>query len=252
MTVKIVRSPRAPALDLGEALKKAQALLKIQGKQSVPSEIAAKHLGYSGKNNGAAARALGALKQFGLVDTNSKGDIAVSKDVETYQFNPNADQRRQLVLRWVTTPRVYADLLAKAGDMLPSDEMLRYQLIDMGFLPPAASESLKTFKASVDFARYFDHVGGKASAGSSAADDTSDADSSAAAEATEARVVGATAQPAAAVPSAPAPGFDRIPVRLSKGRRAWLELPTPFYEADKELLKRQIDLIFADEEEQIP
>jgi hypothetical protein len=40
---------------------------------------------------------------------------------------------------------------------------------------------------------------------------------------------------------------DRIPVRLSKGRKAWLIIPTPFYEADKARLKAQIDFLLTEE-----
>jgi NAD(P)H dehydrogenase (quinone) len=43
--------------------------------------------------------------------------------------------------------------------------------------------------------------------------------------------------------------YDRIPVRLTAGRKAWLEIPTPLYVADKERLKAQIDLLLAEDEE---
>ena len=43
--------------------------------------------------------------------------------------------------------------------------------------------------------------------------------------------------------------YDRIPVRLSAGRKAWLEIPTPLYAADKARLKAQIDLLLAEDEE---
>lgn len=43
--------------------------------------------------------------------------------------------------------------------------------------------------------------------------------------------------------------YDRIPVRLTAGRKAWLEIPTPFYAADKARLKAQIDLLLAEDDE---
>jgi hypothetical protein len=43
--------------------------------------------------------------------------------------------------------------------------------------------------------------------------------------------------------------FDKIPVRLSGGRRAWLFIPDPFLQADKQRLKAQIDLILAQDDE---
>lgn len=43
--------------------------------------------------------------------------------------------------------------------------------------------------------------------------------------------------------------YDRIPVRLTAGRKAWLEIPSPLYAADKARLKAQIDLLLAEDEE---
>jgi hypothetical protein len=42
-------------------------------------------------------------------------------------------------------------------------------------------------------------------------------------------------------------GDDKIPVRLTEGRKAWLIVPTPFYEADKVRLKAQIDLLLTED-----
>jgi hypothetical protein len=42
--------------------------------------------------------------------------------------------------------------------------------------------------------------------------------------------------------------YDRIPIRLTGGRRAYVEVPTPLYESDKLRLKAQIDLLLADED----
>ncbi len=62
--------------------------------------------------------------------------------------------------------------------------------------------------------------------------------------------------PSPAVPAAPINAvaqndegdLDRIPVRLPGGRRAWLLIPAPFYNADKARLKAQIDLLFTEED----
>jgi hypothetical protein len=40
---------------------------------------------------------------------------------------------------------------------------------------------------------------------------------------------------------------DRIPIRLPGGRRAWLEIPPVFYEADKARIKAQIDLLLTED-----
>jgi hypothetical protein len=44
-------------------------------------------------------------------------------------------------------------------------------------------------------------------------------------------------------------GIDRIPIRLAGGRRAWIEIPSPFFSADRERLKKHIDLLLTDDED---
>jgi len=39
-------------------------------------------------------------------------------------------------------------------------------------------------------------------------------------------------------------------VRLAGGRRAWIEIPTPFYLSDKRRIKAQIDLLLTDDEDE--
>jgi len=42
--------------------------------------------------------------------------------------------------------------------------------------------------------------------------------------------------------------INRIPVRLSRGRKAWLIIPQTFLQADKERLKAQIKLLITNDE----
>lgn len=243
---KIVRSPRAPSFSLEESLRNALTLYEGNGKHLIPAEVAAKALGYSGANNGSAARALASMKSFGLLESNNKGDLAVSGDVEGYKYAPDDEHKQELLVRWLRLPKIYAELLDEYHDRLPSDQAIRYKLIKMGFLPSAAEECLKNLKASVQFSRYYDRP--------SEPDDLSN-ESGMMGEASPPEAPSSPASPAnSSSPAAPTQSAtpthsaDRIPVRLSRGRRAWIEIPSPLYKADKDLLKAQIDLIFTDEE----
>jgi len=248
------RSPRAPSVDLEESLRKAQKLYEKEGKHAIPADLAVKHLGYSGINNGSAARALASLKFFGLVDSNNKGDVAASRDVEDYVHTPDEKEKQNLLIRWLRAPKIYAELLDEYSERLPSEQAIRYRLIKMGFLPPAADDAMKTFKASVDFARYFERQTGSPAMIEDGLD-TSDV------QAEELDRRGALIPERAAIrnlpvveyrpanPVLPQAEVDRIPVRLSGGRKAAIEVPTPLYEADKEILRRQIDLLFTDDED---
>lgn len=279
---KITRSPRAPSFALDESVASAIKLYEANGKHSIPAEVAAKTLGYSGMNNGSAARALASLKSFGLLISNNKGDVAVSPDIETYQYAPDEGHRRDQLVRWLRAPKIYDELLNEYHDRLPSDQVIKYKLIKMGFLPNAAEECLKNFRSSVDFANYFStrpekedalELGGEQWSGendkpltllghqnqqsftglTSLSLGTSPLLSSQTSRTPilqRPKIQGAleaVSDPFLAL--APSEDFDRIPVRLSKGRRAWIQVPMPLYKADKEILINQINLILTDEED---
>ncbi len=225
-------------MPLNEAIDGALRIYEKERRHPVPVDVAAQHLGYKSANNGAALKALASIRYFGLLERPQEGQLAVSKDVETYRFNPSEEERAQLLRRWLKTPPVFAELLDKFTDGMPSDGNLRFELIQRGFFPEAADGLLPVLKSSVEFARYYAQPEASLGAGS------------------EKEIIAATQAPngpseAATRPTEPtvAANVDRIPVRLAGGRRAWLEIPTPFYEADKLRIKNQIDLLLTEEDE---
>ena len=209
---KIVRSPRAPSFSLEESVKNALTIYEGNGKHSIPTEVAAKALGYSGSNNGSAARALASMKSFGLLDPNNKGDVSVSVDVEGYRYAPDDSHRQKLLIQWLRNPKVYSELLDEYHDRLPSDQAIRYKLIKMGFLPAAAEECLKSFRASVDFARYFEQR-----------EETERSDGSEWLGAGSASEV----QPASAFPLAPTPISAQVPAPAPQGSAPASNARTP-------------------------
>ena len=240
MPVKINRSPRAPSLDLDEAVRMALKLYEKEGKHFVPSELAVRHWGYSGMNNGSAIRALAAMRSYGLVESKNNREVAASKDIEIYAFAPDANLKQQLLVKWLKAPKVFADLLKEYEDRLPSDQALRFKLIQNGFGPSAAEETAKNFRISVDFADYY------AQANRPSQNEVTE---SAEASAEDEQLLGGASEPRpSSAPRNASIEFDRIPVRLSGGRRAAIEVPTPLFAADKAVLKRQIDLLFTDDE----
>ncbi len=233
------KSPRAPSLPLEEALTRALLVYGKENRHEVPVEVVAQDMGYSGAKNGTALAALASLRYFGLVERPRDGMLSITKDVETYKFAPDESIRRQLLKKWAETPPVFAELLQKYAGTLPSDATIRFDLIQMGFTPSGASDCLSVFRKSVDFAHYLDggEVENEASPTSS--------------ETTAPTVPVSTAisQPITEVRVA-ADDADRIPIRLPGNRRAWLEIPAPFYETDKARIKAHIDLLLTDDEEE--
>ena len=205
----------------------------------------AQNLGYKGSSSGTALSALAALRYYGLLERPREGLLAITKDVEAYKFAPTELLRRSFLVNFLRRPALFAELLDKYSTGLPSDATLKYDLIQRGFLPASAASLVAVFRRSVDYAQFYEHGD---------VDDAQEVERAvdSLTEAAEpqpgSQTVPARARPAPGLPIDD-PEIDRIPVRLPGGRRAWLSIPTPFYAADKERLKAQIDLLLTEEDE---
>ena len=238
------KSPRAPSIPLEEALDKALRVYEKEKRYPAPTEVVAQDMGYKSANNGAALSALASLRYFGLLEKPEDGKLAVSKDVENYQYAPDPKIKSELLLKWLRAPAIFADLLDRYPEGLPSDANLRFDLMKRGFSPAAGDSAVSVFRRSAEFAGYTpsslprseSNQGEQLTGEAILENGTAPAAS---------RVVGVSK------PTQPSEfsvdDTDKIPVRLSEGRKAWLVIPTPFYEADKLRLKAQIDLLLTED-----
>jgi hypothetical protein len=232
------KSPRAPSVSLEQAIDGAIKVYEKERRHPAPVEAVAQHLGYKSANNGAALKAMASIRYYGLLERPSEGMLAVSKDVESYQYAPSPELRRELVRKWLKTPPVFSDLLDKYSDGLPSDANLRFEFIQRGFLPDSVDSAVSVFRNSVNFAQYYEALPTEKKS-EPIATPMGEPDAGL-------PLLGELSERSRDVPS----NTDRIPIRLPGSRRAWLEIPSPFYASDKERLKKQIDLLLTEEDEQ--
>lgn len=230
------KSPRAPSIALDEAVERALGIYEKERRHAAPVDVIAQNLGYKSANNGSALSAIASLRSFSLLEKAQEGKLAVSKDVETYRFTPAEELKSSLRIKWLRSPGIFSQLLDGYAGGLPSDATLRFDLIQRGFSPGSAESTLGVFKKSVEFARYFEQQPSATETELSALVDDEVEDPS------------LPPSDRARAPTSESAGADRIPVRLAGGRRAWLEIPTPFYEADKPRLIAQIQLILTEDE----
>ncbi|HVI53632.1 MAG TPA: hypothetical protein VM621_01115 [Luteibacter sp.] len=244
------KSPRSPSVALDEALERALRAYDRDRLHAAPTEVFAQNVGYKGANNGAALGVLASLRYYGLAERPSEGMLALTKAVEDYRFAPEEHMRQSLLKTFLRSPPLYDELLSKYATGLPSDANLRYELIQRGFSPSGAESALTAFKRSVEFAGYFDHERERDAAMAQMNQLAGWPESNAAAQFQP--VTGGRgddlAAPTRDADTPSAEENDRIPVRLPGGRRAWLIIPSPFYEADKSRLKAQIDLLLTEED----
>lgn len=234
------RSPRAPSIPLSEAIDRAIKVYDAEGKHPAPYDVVAKHIGYTNPSSGAAATTLASLRYYGLLERPKEGFLAASRDLETYKFAPDDAVRHQLLVKWVSNPPLFADLLTTYTDSLPSDGNLKFDLIKRGFKSTTADECVAAFRDSVTLARYYEKVGLERS--------EAPATSNAMVSDEKNRLLSKSEYDTPKIGSETS-GMDQIPVRLSGGRRAWVIVPTPFYETDKQRLMAQINLLLTDGEQ---
>ncbi len=242
------KSPRAPSIPLDEAIEKALRVYEKERLHPAPTNVIAQHMGYKDANNGRALGALASLRYYGLVERHSNGLLSVTKDVENYKFAPNEETSHAYLRRFLTAPPLLAELLERYSSGLPSDGNLRYELIQRGFLPSTAESLVGVFRRSTEFAQAF---------GQQPTEEPSpqpivveEEEIEVASPAIQSAPVGNyQAQPRKDDRASEESGHDRIPVRLSGSRRAWLLIPHEFREVDKAQLKAQIDLLLTDDQE---
>jgi hypothetical protein len=245
------KSPRAPSMPLDEAITRVLRVYEKERRHPAPTDVVAQHMGYKSSNSGAALSALASVRYYGLLERPSEGKLAVTKDVESYSFNPSEAARAELLVKWLKTPPVFGDLLEQYQGNLPSEPTIRYDLIQRGFSPIAAESVLSVFQRSVQFARYFDRLGkesGEAPGVTAPAKPEANVESSYDGSIVRDSSPGPEPSNASAPADRGSSDLDRIPVRLAGNRRAYLLIPTPFYVADKSRLKAQIDLLLTDDE----
>jgi len=239
------KSPRAPSMALDEAIDKALRVYEKERRHPAPADLVAKHMGYKGANSGSALQAMASMRYYGLMERQGEGKLAVAKEVESYKFAPSEEIHRELLIHWLKAPQIFADLLEKYHDGLPSDANLRYELIQRGFLPIGAESLIPVFRKSVEFARYFESAGEQPKN----IEEPSKIVEAVTPELAYEEIENPSVTSSSAVESIPdGSKLDKIPVRLSGGRRAWLVIPEPFFDADKKRLKDQIDLLLTEDE----
>lgn len=270
------KSPRFPTLALEEAISRAEKIYKAEGRHPTAVEVMLKHLGYNSKN-GASVQVIASLRYWGLIDRPKEGFLAVTKEFEQFHYAPDEKFRQKLLIGFFTSPPLFAELLTRYGDRLPSDASLKFDLIQRGFLPSAADVCLNVFKKSMEYCNYNlsanvelrsdENEGENEQAEGDEEDGPNETDLSAEVGSVPANSEADTKRgglaPRQSIDATAPKGsstvgthlqlgdvgeMDQIPVRLGGGRRAWLVIPSPFYEADKARLKAQIELLLADDE----
>lgn len=143
-----VRSPNYPAMDLEAALEAVRPAWKAENRNKMSRTVLARHMGYTSLN-GRALGKIGAVRAYGLID--GSGDVLhISDDAIIALAAPDKhDFRvRDAMLRLALKPQLFQDL-RKEYATLPSEENVRFNLVQRHFTEDAAGKAAKSFLATM-------------------------------------------------------------------------------------------------------
>src|SRR3954470_13030752 len=147
------RSPSFPFINLREALARARALFEIEGRNEAPIEAAARHWGYS-EGSSTTNRTVAALAALGLLEVKDRKVRLTGRAVKILADDREpSPERERLIQEAALLPSLHRKLRERYGGDSPSDETLRYHLIDAeGFIKGSATAFIRLFRETLEFA----------------------------------------------------------------------------------------------------
>lgn len=226
------RSPNYPAISLRDAVEAVRAIYDKEKKTQVSGEVLAKALGYSSLSGNARVK-IAALKKYGLLEGDERKGMRVS-DLAVRILYPHSDEDRQQSLRNAAfRPETFSTLFADFSDA--SDEAMRSHLINkLDFSPLGAKQLIAAFRDTVDFSEV-----DKASYTEAETSDKKEAD-----------FMQQSHQLASTEVTAKTGETWVWPLSKPREVKAELRITGDFTRADLDRLKRQIDILGEDLEDQ--
>lgn len=147
----VERGVQYPADSIAEALGMLEKVKSAVGMGAAKRELIANALGYK-TMSGHAARRLGALSHYGLIERAGKGAARISPLGKAILMPTSDAERARSIVDAVKMPNLFATLIAKhAGHALPT--MLANLLArEHGVNASVAESAANTFRESVEYA----------------------------------------------------------------------------------------------------
>lgn len=155
------RSPSYPDIDLREAIEKAQVLWERENRNLAPVTTIQEHWGYK-PNTGPGVRAVAALKKFGLLVDEGRGDDRRARLTDlgmsiVLDEREASTDRSEAIREAALFPPIHSSLWEEYEGNLPSDNTLRFVLQrDLRFSPTGADALIREFRSTIEFAKLED------------------------------------------------------------------------------------------------
>lgn len=143
------RSPNYPALSLEQALAAAEKLWKAEKRTAVSHETAALALGYKSLS-GLARVAIGAMRQYGLIEKAEKGHVRVS-DLAIAILHGHGDERDIALAQAGLAPSLFLEL-SRTHQEASEAAISSYLITKKQFAEDGARRAARAFRATIAFA----------------------------------------------------------------------------------------------------
>lgn len=144
------RSPNCPQITFREAIEKGRKVYEKEHVHPTAKEVVAQDLGYSGIN-GRSLSLIGALRQYGILEGTGEA-LRVSQDAVSYFERDEGPEKDAATQRMIFAPTLFGELREQFPDKLPSEGNLRHTLVTKGFLPKAAEDVIRVYRANTELA----------------------------------------------------------------------------------------------------
>jgi hypothetical protein len=149
------RSPSYPSLTLEASIRRARAILQLEGRNEATEAVIFSDWGYKSKS-GPAIGTLAAVKAFGLLvpgrvaNTYRLSELALRIILDEREDDT---ERRTAIQTAAINPPMHKVLWEKYGAALPSDSNMAYFLrVERQFTDPGAKQFIDLYKATLAFA----------------------------------------------------------------------------------------------------
>lgn len=127
-----------------EAATKARAIYDKEHTHPADKNVIAEDLGYTSLS-GASLSAIGALRQYGLLEPSGDGLKVSESAVDYFELPEGSEGKKRAMLRMAFRPALFGELWRQYEGKPPSEGNLRHTLIKKGFLPKTAEEVLRVY-----------------------------------------------------------------------------------------------------------
>lgn len=232
-------NPQFPRFSLRDAVESGFKIYDATKCHTVALDSMAASIGYKNSKNGAAQTKLGTLKMFGITQFEGKGKVSLSDAIEELKFSPDNNSKYKILLTFLNSPKQFSEVLTQFDNELPDDAVLKFELIRKGFNETGADLFMETLKSSIEYVESFNTESNQTQNIGNSNDDKNP-----------------PPQPKGGNREGNPEGMNvddveydlPIPLRLTKGKRAFLKLPKDFNSQDRKAIRQQIDGIYIDDE----